>query len=82
MRGTAQTARVCTENSVRIDLVTDSRTSATMVAPLCFILTLFASPFKSKSRLEAENAVLRHQLTGCGGRYEVASNSRMAIACF
>jgi hypothetical protein len=34
-----------------------------MVALLCFFLTLFASPFKSKSRLEAENAALRHQLT-------------------
>jgi hypothetical protein len=34
----------------------------TMVALLCFLLTLFTSPFKSKSRLEAENAALRHQL--------------------
>src|SRR5712671_4054652 len=33
-----------------------------MIALICFFLTLFASPFKSKSRLEAENAVLRHQL--------------------
>jgi hypothetical protein len=33
-----------------------------MVALLCFFLTLLASPFKSKSRLEAENAALRHQL--------------------
>ena len=33
-----------------------------MIALFCFFLTLFASPFKSKSRLEAENAVLRHQL--------------------
>jgi transposase InsO family protein len=33
-----------------------------MVALLCFLLTLLASPFKSKNRLEAENAVLRHQL--------------------
>ena len=33
-----------------------------MVALLCFFLTLFASLFKSKSRLEAENAALRHQL--------------------
>jgi transposase InsO family protein len=33
-----------------------------MVALLCFLLTLLASPFKSKTRLEAENAVLRHQL--------------------
>src|SRR5882672_9040864 len=34
-----------------------------MVALLCFFLALFTSPFKSKSRLEAENAALRHQLT-------------------
>lgn len=33
-----------------------------MVALLCFFLTLLASPFKSSSRLEAENAALRHQL--------------------
>src|SRR3989442_11116215 len=33
-----------------------------MIALLCFLLTLFGSPFKSKSRLEAENATLRHQL--------------------
>ena len=33
-----------------------------MIALLCFFLTLFASLFKSKSRLEAENAVLRRQL--------------------
>jgi hypothetical protein len=33
-----------------------------MIALLCFFLTLFASPFKSKSRLEAENTALRHQL--------------------
>jgi hypothetical protein len=34
-----------------------------MIALLCFFLTLLTSPFKSKSRLEAENAALRHQLT-------------------
>jgi hypothetical protein len=33
-----------------------------MIALFCLFLTLFASPFKSKSRLEAENAALRHQL--------------------
>ena len=33
-----------------------------MVALLCVFVTLFASPFKPKSRLEAENAALRHQL--------------------
>src|SRR6266436_5464923 len=34
-----------------------------MIALLCFFLTLLASPFKSKSRLEAENVALRRQLT-------------------
>src|SRR6201987_5247781 len=29
---------------------------------LCFALAVLASPFRSKSRLEAENAVPRHQL--------------------
>jgi mannose-6-phosphate isomerase-like protein (cupin superfamily) len=33
-----------------------------MIALLCFFLTLLVSPFKSKSRLGAENAALRHQL--------------------
>jgi hypothetical protein len=33
-----------------------------MIALLCFFLVLFTSPFKQKSRLEAENAALRHQL--------------------
>jgi len=33
-----------------------------MLALLCFVLAVLASPFKSKSRLEAENAALRHQL--------------------
>ena len=34
-----------------------------MIGLLCFVLAVLASPFKSKIRLEAENAVLRHQLT-------------------
>jgi hypothetical protein len=33
-----------------------------MFALFCFVLAILASPFKSKSRLEAENAVLRRQL--------------------
>jgi transposase InsO family protein len=33
-----------------------------MLALLCFVVAVLASPFKSKSRLEAENAVLRQQL--------------------
>src|ERR1700726_2325263 len=33
-----------------------------MIGLLSFALAVLASPFKSKLRLEAENAVLRHQL--------------------
>src|ERR1017187_246272 len=33
-----------------------------MIVLLCFVLAVLAVPFKSKTRLEAENAVLRHQL--------------------
>src|SRR5476651_1163934 len=33
-----------------------------MIALLGFVLAVLAAPFKSKSRLEAENAALRHQL--------------------
>ena len=33
-----------------------------MIALLCFVLNVLVSPFKSKSRLEAENAALRHQV--------------------
>jgi hypothetical protein len=43
---------VCTENSILVACLT----SATMVALVCLILRLLASPFKSNSRLEAENA--------------------------
>jgi hypothetical protein len=33
-----------------------------MFGLFCFVLAVLASPFKSKSRLEAENTVFRHQL--------------------
>ena len=33
-----------------------------MLSLFCFLLAILASPFKSKSQLEAENAALRHQL--------------------
>src|SRR5258708_39011802 len=33
-----------------------------MLGLFCFALAVLASPFKSKLRLQAENAVLRHQL--------------------
>src|SRR3984893_14680673 len=39
-----------------------------MIGLFCFVLAVLASPFKSKVRLEAENAVLRHQLIVLGRR--------------
>jgi hypothetical protein len=54
-----------------------------MIALLCFFLTLFASPFKSKSRLEAENAALRHQLIvlprRVGGRVQLTNGDRLFL---
>ena len=51
-----------------------------MIALICFVLAVLASPFKSKSRLEAENAVLRHQLIvlrrKVRGRAQLANNDR------
>ena len=57
-----RSASCVTENSIRVDFVTDRLTSAAMIALFCLCLTLFASPFKSRSQLEAENAALRQQL--------------------
>ncbi|MCU1252017.1 MAG: Integrase core protein, partial [Edaphobacter sp.] len=53
---------VCTENLIRVDDVMESPKLAGMIGLFCFVLAVLASPFKSKLRLEAENAVLRHQL--------------------
>ena len=51
-----------------------------MVALICFVLTVLALPFKSKSRLEAENAALRHQLIvlrrKVRGRAQFSNNDR------
>jgi transposase InsO family protein len=51
-----------------------------MFALLCFVLAVLASPFKSKSRLEAENAALRHQLIvlrrKVQGRTRLTNNDR------
>jgi hypothetical protein len=52
-----------------------------MVALLCFFLTLLTSPFRPKSRLEAENAALRHQLAvlqrKVGGRVQFTNSDRL-----
>jgi hypothetical protein len=51
-----------------------------MVALVCFIWSALAAPFKSKSRLEAENAALRHQLVlqrRVRGRIEFTNRDRL-----
>jgi len=51
-----------------------------MIGLLRFVLTVLVSPFKSKSRLEAENAALRHQLIvlrrKVRGRAQLTNNDR------
>jgi transposase InsO family protein len=53
---------VCTENFIRIDQGRESRGVSAPCFRSFFILAILASPFKSRIRLEAENAALRHQL--------------------
>src|SRR6516225_234599 len=54
-----------------------------MIALLCFFLTLLTSLFKSKSRLEAENAALRRQLIvlrrKARGRVQLTNGDRMFL---
>ena len=54
-----------------------------MVALLCFLVTLFASQLKSKGRLEAENAALRHQLNvlrrKVRGRVQLTNSDRLFL---
>ena len=51
-----------------------------MFGLFCIVLAVLASPFKSKTRLEAENAVLRHQLIvlrrKAQGRARLTNNDR------
>jgi transposase InsO family protein len=54
-----------------------------MIALLGFFLTLLTSPFKSKSRLEAENAALRHQVIvlqrRVSGRVHLTNGDRLFL---
>src|SRR5438477_758788 len=54
-----------------------------MIALLCFLLTLSASPFKSKNRLAAENTALRHQLIvlqrRVRGRVQLTNGDRLFL---
>src|SRR5260370_23617595 len=51
-----------------------------MIRLLCFVLAVWASPFKSKIRLAAENMALRHQLIvlrrKLRGRVQLANSDR------
>jgi hypothetical protein len=51
-----------------------------MISLIFFVLAVLASPFKSKIRLEAENAALRHQLVvlrrKLKGRARLTNNDR------
>ena len=54
-----------------------------MIALVRFLLTLLVSPFRSKSRLEAENAALRHQLIvlqrRVRGRVQLTNGDRLIL---
>ena len=54
-----------------------------MLALLGFLLALLSLPFKSKSRLEAENAALRHQLIvlqrRVNGRVQLTNEDRLFL---
>src|SRR5206468_10597709 len=54
-----------------------------MIALFFLFLTLSVSPFKSKSRLEAENAALRHQLIvlqrRVSGRVQLTNGDRLFL---
>src|SRR5215831_11914858 len=50
------------KTSSECDAVMESPKLGRMIGLFCFALAVLASPFRSKLRLEAENAALRHQL--------------------
>ena len=77
--------KVCVPRTPSVLITWPNRlTSAVMIALFCLFLALFASPFKSKSRLEAENAALRHQLIilrrKVRGRVRLTNGDRLILA--
>jgi hypothetical protein len=72
----------CTETSPLLapDRIIHHRTE--MIALMCLCLRLLSLPLKSKIRLEAENAILRHQLIALERKIRGAFASPIAIAYF
>jgi hypothetical protein len=72
---------VCIENVVRFDLVIESLNVGGDGRLILLLLSLGASFFKSKSRLEAENAALRQQLIvlrrKVRGRVQLTNSDRL-----
>jgi hypothetical protein len=75
---------MCAENVIRIDLVTESLNVSADGRAATFLPDAVASPFKSRSRLEAEKAALGHQLAvlqnKVRGRVHFTNNDRLSLA--
>src|SRR5438132_2715934 len=80
---TADAGRTGGDGVVRVDSAIESPNVGDDGALLCFLVTLFASPLKSKGRLEAENAALRHQLNvlrrKVRGRVQLTNSDRLFL---
>src|ERR1700740_2627417 len=50
-----------------------------MIGLLCFVVAVLASAFKSKIRLEAENATLRHQLVVLRRKVKRSSHEQRSL---
>ena len=77
-------SRLCVPRTPSVLITRPNRlTSAVMIALFCLCLSLFASPIKSKSRLEAENAALRYQLIvlkrRVRGRVQLTNGDRLFL---
>src|SRR5260221_1269074 len=75
---------LCVPKTSSVLIARPNRLTSTAMVPLFFLfLTLSVSPFKSKSRLEAENAALRHQLIvlqrRVSGRVQLTNGDRLFL---
>ena len=73
---------MCTKNIIRVDGARESLDE--MIALICFVFAILASPFSSKIRLEVENTALRHQLIVLRrqvcGRARLTDNDRYSLS--